>query len=849
MKNSEQDEARTPADTEGAKPAGLEGNLLGQIGEMKLQISDLQSQLADARRKPSGVLGDLIAYKALSRLSRNGLFPAKMRARFRRSADKRNPMRSVAEAAALTDEDAASSGHSFRRIKSGAAQEADPDKSTVMVVSHEASRTGAPILALNIARKLAEKYNVVVVIMGPGELRDAFKAVAIAMYDLTQRSRGKVSAAMNDICTAHDLRYAVVNSVESRTVLPGLKAAGVPTVALLHEFASSIRPANVFSDVFRDADKIVFSTRMTLENALEQYGLGRGAAFHVIPQGKCVVPGGTLDHSERDIEQRWLDSVLRPNAEASGEFVVLGAGTIETRKAVDLFLECATRVISGPGGGRFRFVWIGRGYNPEKDVRISNYLADQIRRAGIQSQVSIVRPTSEIEYAYRAADALLLSSRLDPLPNVAIDALVAGTPVLCFERTTGIADFLLESGLGETCVAQYLDTGDMAQKIATLADDETRLAEVASRGREAAARRFDLDRYIDTIDALAVKTVPAAQQVAEDAEFLVASGRFRPDFFCRPGEDADDVADAVRRYLESSTSGERMRKPAPGFHPGVYAAHHEQESGGDPFVRFLRDGAPAGDWSLDVIDDQSAVTHMSVTGMRVALHLHVTRPEALVEIDARLRRNEVRPDLFITTTAERQAPVTAALADLSLNVVAVDTVPDRGGHVGAFLTGFGAKLARDYDVTGHIHADVAEEPSTGSRAFLLENLIGGETGGAMLDRILAAMSGEAGPSLVYPDDPGIVNWGDSRAASERLARRLGFRRLPDQINYPTSGMFWMRTDLLSRFLTLDLGWADYPAGRSAAADTVVDALPRVFGVIPKLENMQTAVTNVRGVTR
>ena len=39
----------------------------------------------------------------------------------------------------------------------------------------------------------------------------------------------------------------------------------------------------------------------------------------------------------------------------------------------------------------------------------------------------------------RLADTLLLPSRLDPLPNVAVDALCEGLPVICFARTTGIA--------------------------------------------------------------------------------------------------------------------------------------------------------------------------------------------------------------------------------------------------------------------------------------------------------------------------------------------------------------------------------------------------------------------------
>ena len=106
-------------------------------------------------------------------------------------------------------------------------------------------------------------------------------------------------------------------------------------------------------------------------------------------------------------------------------------------------------VKSQPGGERFQFVWIGSGFDPEHEIGYSVYLTTKSNGQESSSQMKILRSTSQIELAYQIADLLLLSSRLDPLPNVAIDALSLGLPVLCFEKTTGIADFLIENGLGD----------------------------------------------------------------------------------------------------------------------------------------------------------------------------------------------------------------------------------------------------------------------------------------------------------------------------------------------------------------------------------------------------------------
>ena len=54
----------------------------------------------------------------------------------------------------------------------------DPDvaKKTLIIVSHEASRTGAPILALNICKELIEFKNIVVISLKDGELIEDFGA-------------------------------------------------------------------------------------------------------------------------------------------------------------------------------------------------------------------------------------------------------------------------------------------------------------------------------------------------------------------------------------------------------------------------------------------------------------------------------------------------------------------------------------------------------------------------------------------------------------------------------------------------------------------------------------------------
>jgi hypothetical protein len=61
------------------------------------------------------------------------------------------------------------------KIRVGNGRYFDPSKKTMLLVSHEASRSGAPILAFNLLEKFRERYNIISVLLGPGPLEEAFR--------------------------------------------------------------------------------------------------------------------------------------------------------------------------------------------------------------------------------------------------------------------------------------------------------------------------------------------------------------------------------------------------------------------------------------------------------------------------------------------------------------------------------------------------------------------------------------------------------------------------------------------------------------------------------------------------
>jgi glycosyltransferase involved in cell wall biosynthesis len=728
------------------------------------------------------------------------------------------------------------------------------DFETILVVSHEASRTGAPILSLNIVQELIRHYNVVVVLLGGGLLLEAFMDTGAAVMVISQH-KDPIDLIIHQMSEHFNFKFALVNSIESRVVLPILGENFVPTVTLVHEFASYTRPKSAFRDAFFWSGEILFSTNVVKECAYTECSDLGERTTHVLPQGRCLLPLTDFNEDLHQQELMTIRDLIRPEGLAEDTLIVLGAGFVQLRKGVDLFLECAARVLSAPGGAKCRFVWIGKGYDPENDSQYSVYLLDQIRRSGLEEHVFFIDETTAIEAAYEEADVFLLTSRLDPLPNVAIDAMVHGTPVLCFNRTTGIADFLIENDLKEHCVSEYLNTHEMADKILALANSASLRKEVGEQCRVASLTTFNMQDYVTQLVGLADNASVNTQQEQSDTELIASSDQFRRDFSCPPHVEQKSIKQEVCAYIRTWIYGSGCRKPFPGFHPGIYLEKHGlTPPNTDPFADYLRAGCPAGPWNYPVIVANKITKKDLPKNKRVALHLHVYYPDLLPEMITRLNCNQVRPDLFISIANEEAREfVNDQLKNYQGKTVDIQLVPNRGRDIGPLLTVFGQSIADNYDYVGHLHTkktvDV-EDASVGEKwyRFLLENLLGSDTS-TMADCILSTMQSDSSIGMVFPDDPNIVGWSANKAIAETLAKRMGLGAMPEHFIFPVGTMFWARTSALVPLLNLKLDWDDYPKEPLAYDGTLLHALERLFPLSLSLTNLRCVTTNVPGYTR
>ncbi|GIX12463.1 MAG: hypothetical protein KatS3mg118_0422 [Paracoccaceae bacterium] len=368
---------------------------------------------------------------------------------------------------------------------------------SVIVVSHEASRTGAPIVALNLARILSQSHDVIVWLGRDGPLGEDFRAVASEVVLGIPPARD-ARELVRRLAQRHDIAFALVNSALSGVALDPLALEGIPAVLLVHDFATYVYPRGSLSRLVLNAQLAVFPARVVADAVAEETGL-LGAASP--PANIRIAHQGWngIDHS--------ADAVLTPESilarigvtDRAAVRILFGCGWVQPRKGVDLFVQAAAR-LARESAHDWRFIWVGGNYRPEEDMLLSAFLADHVARAGLTGRMFFFDEQPDLEAFWSLTDVFFLSSRLDPYPNVALDALMRDIPVVCFAGATGIAELEPEFGFAVRAVP-YCDVAAAAQAIDALAADPG-LAAAFDAAREALSREMSMETYVARLVAL-----------------------------------------------------------------------------------------------------------------------------------------------------------------------------------------------------------------------------------------------------------------------------------------------------------------------------------------------------------
>jgi len=728
----------------------------------------------------------------------------------------------------------------------------------VVFASHEATRTGAPLILLSLVRHFAQSgnYELMVFCDRPGPLVEAFAEYA-HVIDGSRHDLFAISPTIDDLLGAFGDELpilAICNTSVINHYAMAFKRLGLPVITLVHEMAERHSETQL-REIYAASDRVIFPAQFVRATAHRKALLPPRKAL-VISQGLLDEKFATGDRAEA------RRAVLKELNLSEDAFLVLGCGTADLRKGIDLFVELAQKVGALGNDAPIHFVWLGASGGD-----FALWLENEIAARSLDQHVHLVGERDAPAPFFMAANAFVLTSRADPFPCVVHEAMAAETPVIAFEGVGGAPE-ALEGGCG--IVVPFGDIAAMAAAVITLYRDPEAALRMAKLARERVHSKYRFEDYYRAIARLARDElgVPLPREVDQDGDITV-KGRldcekndfllirkdadFDADFYLPPSAPRLSRDQAIEQFMREYATTGAGRKPSPGFNPQIYAEQEMQPRDletRNPLAHFIEQAKPSGSWLMPLI--RASKTSPGPTRLSTAMHVHAYYPELMEELLACLAVNLSRCDLLVTTGRnEDLEQIKKSLRSYDRGEVQVSVVPNRGRDIGPFLTAF-QWLKTKYDLVGHLHCKKTPnlDPAVGEswRHFLWWNLVGKDF--PMLDLIAKQFEDNKRLGLVFPDDPHIVGWWSNRECAEALATKMRLTAaLPQAFEFPVGTMFWCRPAALRPLFDLRLTWDDYPVEPVPIDGTILHAIERLLPFVAQNEGYAIGATHVPGVCR
>lgn len=147
-----------------------------------------------------------------------------------------------------------------------------------------------------------------------------------------------------------------------------------------------------------------------------------------------------------DLLQKGVTGGLRESLARPDQRLFIGAGRLVSQKGFDRLIECLK---GWKDRDDWRLVILGDGPDQEK-------LQQMIDREGLR-QIALAGFESRPGSYFAVADAFLLPSRHEGLPNVVLEALALGAPVIAADSAGGIAEIEEQAVRGSVRLARDMD--------------------------------------------------------------------------------------------------------------------------------------------------------------------------------------------------------------------------------------------------------------------------------------------------------------------------------------------------------------------------------------------------------
>ena len=335
----------------------------------------------------------------------------------------------------------------------------------LLIITHEASRTGAPLVMLHFLNWLKNnkpEITIDVLALKGGALESNFKASCNEYFDYQDFVKPKKKTFFKRVLLKLKLHKKTDSkalfikkiSKENYTLFYANTIAALPTaislisesktsklIAHVHELNTTIRQdLPSFKALAESVDQFIAPSQLVKRNLTDNWSINENKIDVVYECAKI-----------NKIDTNNL------NSEKDKVFTVGASGTVNWRKGHDVFLQLARYVSSNHSNYKINFVWVGKIPQREKVI-----LEEDLKKLGLNDRVVFTGEVENPSTYFNNFDVFVMTSREDPFPLVCIEVGMLGKPIISFDKAVGTNEVLQNAG---GFIVPYLSIEAMSEKI------------------------------------------------------------------------------------------------------------------------------------------------------------------------------------------------------------------------------------------------------------------------------------------------------------------------------------------------------------------------------------------------
>lgn len=314
----------------------------------------------------------------------------------------------------------------------------------ILFISHDATRTGAPTLLLNLIKLLItypDKIQITVII------KNGFNFHNLLINDFEKLCPTVVWREMqNDFNIKQSFNLAKRISInrKDKTVKKLLKETDyIISNTLTNGDFISYYKENITKPMFCYAHELEIATMSyTSENDLKT--VLEKTSYYFSPSN-AITSHLIKNLNINNLKIHPLNYFFSPSMPDlnskrtnSDTFNVGIVGTLDWRKGSDIFSVIVFALFNKYPTAKINFLWKGANLNSIDYKRIIY----ELKKINYLEKVQFQYSSSEMNQFYESIDVLLLPSKEDPYPLVVLEAANYKKPTICFDKAGGASEFI-----------------------------------------------------------------------------------------------------------------------------------------------------------------------------------------------------------------------------------------------------------------------------------------------------------------------------------------------------------------------------------------------------------------------